>query len=406
MKDIVLNRMYNGDYLQGNLGHEIINLYRSDNGQCYLYLQALGEIASTRIGTVGTMLLVRTVEGRKMLEILGKAEGLEEIYPLCRSGEAQKKYIKENNITYGGVLLNDIFADNTMQQDVCISYKAARVLRPARKMYITTEKVKQENTAEKDTVTVVLNQALAKSSLKQYISVDNDAEDYNALRELIDNPQNWSGEIEPVPHDGGHKDRQVTMFDICGINDYELAWSNSFAYFMGKYPALVREFAQRVLGINYSPTPEFHIIRESENNIDLFIEDRDRIIVIENKIKSHINGLIFNRKSQELEQTQLEKYFDYASKKASDKNKEARFYLLLPNYNDIDLSNYKKGDAYKKIYYKQVYDFLSGRKELDSDPHLKEFHTAMKPHTSEHSNDLYEVMKQRFYDIVRRHNKQ
>ena len=56
MKDIVLNRMYNGDYLQGNLGHEIINLYRSDNGQCYLYLQALGEIASTRIGTVDSML--------------------------------------------------------------------------------------------------------------------------------------------------------------------------------------------------------------------------------------------------------------------------------------------------------------------------------------------------------------
>ena len=102
------------------------------------------------------------------------------------------------------------------------------------------------------------------------------------------------------------------MFDICGINDYELAWSNAFAYFMGKYPALVREFAQRVLGINYSPTPEFHIVRESENNIDLFIEDRDRIIVIENKIKSHINGLIFNRKSKELEQTQLEKYFDHA----------------------------------------------------------------------------------------------
>ena len=30
-KGIVLNRMYVGDYLSSNLGHEVINLYRVDN---------------------------------------------------------------------------------------------------------------------------------------------------------------------------------------------------------------------------------------------------------------------------------------------------------------------------------------------------------------------------------------
>ncbi len=30
-KGIVLNRMYVGDYLSSNLGHEVINLYQADN---------------------------------------------------------------------------------------------------------------------------------------------------------------------------------------------------------------------------------------------------------------------------------------------------------------------------------------------------------------------------------------
>ena len=35
---IVINRMFSGEYLRENLGHEVINLYQADNGCRFLSL--------------------------------------------------------------------------------------------------------------------------------------------------------------------------------------------------------------------------------------------------------------------------------------------------------------------------------------------------------------------------------
>ena len=35
---IILTRMYVGSYLQNHIGHEIINLFRDDNGNNYIYI--------------------------------------------------------------------------------------------------------------------------------------------------------------------------------------------------------------------------------------------------------------------------------------------------------------------------------------------------------------------------------
>ena len=43
---IVINRMYVGDYLNSNLGHEVINMFTADDGKHYLYLNAYGSFAS------------------------------------------------------------------------------------------------------------------------------------------------------------------------------------------------------------------------------------------------------------------------------------------------------------------------------------------------------------------------
>ena len=50
-REIIINKMYVGDYLSegDNIGHEIINLYKADNGKNYIYLNSQGAIDLSRV---------------------------------------------------------------------------------------------------------------------------------------------------------------------------------------------------------------------------------------------------------------------------------------------------------------------------------------------------------------------
>ena len=80
-RGIVLNRMYVGDYLDSNLGHEVINMFQADDGNHYLYLNARGNFTSSG-KNVDTMLLVRGI-GRNRVEIIGMAKNLHCIESAC-----------------------------------------------------------------------------------------------------------------------------------------------------------------------------------------------------------------------------------------------------------------------------------------------------------------------------------
>ncbi len=75
---IVLNRMFRGSYLEENIGHEVINLFKSDNGKYYLYLNSLGSFHRDWKGRIKYMLMVR--QGVKMMEVIGLAIGLKDVY--------------------------------------------------------------------------------------------------------------------------------------------------------------------------------------------------------------------------------------------------------------------------------------------------------------------------------------
>ena len=123
---IVVNRMFVGDYLTSNLGHEIINLFQADNGKHYLYLNAYGNFDKTHLGKIGTMLMVKSV-GRNVVEVIGMAKNIESVKGVAQPYikyqknqeneifENQIKLIRDENITYGGVALNEIFNDAEQQ---------------------------------------------------------------------------------------------------------------------------------------------------------------------------------------------------------------------------------------------------------------------------------------------------
>ena len=123
------------------------------------------------------------------------------------------------------------------------------------------------------------------------------------------------------------------------------------------------------------------------------IENEDSVIIIENKIKSKINGE--KSKSSGKKESQLSKYYKEVSEKYSDKN--LNFYIFAPDYNQINLSNYVDGDKYTIINYSQIYDFYfknAGR--MLNIKYFTEFLDAIYIHTMTTDNTNFEEMKRKF----------
>ena len=146
---IVLNRMYVGDYLSTNLGHEVINLFKADNGNHYVYLNSTGNFASVHKGKIGYMLFVKYHKEDEM-EVIGMATELKEVVGSDQSlGQnyktlnktihaAQKEFIEnepDGGVKYDGVSILDIF-NNAEQQSIFITYKAGKVYKPVKELRI------------------------------------------------------------------------------------------------------------------------------------------------------------------------------------------------------------------------------------------------------------------------------
>ncbi len=380
--------MYNGNYLkEGNLGHEVINLYQSDNGKFYIYLQPLGSFNASRAGKFDSILLVKGIGGGR-LEIIGKAEGLEEIYS---NKIAQETYIKENKITYGGVLLNKLFETNNFQQTICITFKAESVVEPAKPLYIQFG----GKTADAN-VSVLTQVNHAKTSLKQYISSEINDKDFQTLRKVIDNKSLWKTENVKQVGKISENTFPYTMFDICGIRYNELAYSHALYHFLNTDKDFASQLAVQLLGIKEGFDEDYQVYREKEN-IDILIEDSKHVVIIENKIKSAINGT----KKDDDKISQLGVYLKKVDKMIKDKGKKLKDiqvhpFILLPNYNDIDITLYDGGNSYQKIYYKQLHDFMKAYKSYKTDPFFKMFTDALERHTVDYDNELYEEMNALF----------
>lgn len=141
---IVLNRMYVGDYLTNNLGHEVINMFQADNGGNYIYLNSTGDFVNAHKGQVRYMLFVKYY-GIGEVEVIGMATGLRDIYDADKKFaekyngvnqkifEAQQVFAEsEGGITYGGAPIFKIFGQSE-QQSVFITYKAQKVYLPKRR---------------------------------------------------------------------------------------------------------------------------------------------------------------------------------------------------------------------------------------------------------------------------------
>lgn len=456
---IVFNRMYVGKYIFENLGHEIINMYAADNGNHYLYLNATGNFEKKHAGRINTMLLTKSYK-QNVVEVIGLATDLEDVpganqsldkdfkKPKDNIRKDQEDYINEEEIKYGGAPILQIF-NNAEQQSIFITYKAEKFYKPKKRILIAfgvelTDNELPDN-AEPPVRLIQLN--WAKTSLKQYLYPENANVDYETITTLINNSDLWEEDNTKVDSNTDIPIREISLIDICQIQNDENRFSYMLAYFMqqNRYRELWKKFFknakchspedfQRVCSLDITLEDNYLVTREKSaliedaedkkdnpngGRIDIFICDKGNIVVIENKIKSDINSI----STDENNSTQLRRYYNYVNwliekEKPFNVNRIPHFLILTPNYNipEIEeerdksqkLLELQMRDIYKIITYKELHDFLSENINVfKDDANFKFFYEAMKRHTYQNVNAyLYNEMEEKFIRRIKEINKQ
>lgn len=147
-REIIINKMYVGGYLlEGdNIGHEIINLYKADDGKNYIYLNSQGTIDLSHGKNRITVLMVRKF-ATKTNKVLAKADGVT-ILDFADSRLPRKERYKGQvalGLTYGGISLVDLFNENSFrgsledEKNAYTTFIADKVIKPKMQIYITDD---------------------------------------------------------------------------------------------------------------------------------------------------------------------------------------------------------------------------------------------------------------------------
>ena len=266
-KEILLNIMYTGKYLtDGNIGHEVINLFKDDKKQNYIYILPVGTIGEIHDDKVEVILLVKRCNAC-LLEILAKAEGLKKI---GTKKDEQKQYIENEDIRYGHVLLPEIFEGN-VENGNYVTFRAENVIKAAQPIFITTDEIlsKAKGYYFVGDIKFPLRQ-------KGYVSDKKHAETYKILQGIIKEKTNWGEETKTLEdyEDFLQNKRNAAEHDFISIikKDYdELVFSNLFQYIFSSCPEGFNLFVKEVLQADIKFSDNFVVEREKEN-MDLFNE--------------------------------------------------------------------------------------------------------------------------------------
>lgn len=388
--EILVNQMYAGDYLSmgNNIGHEAINFLKADNGKRYLYVTPGGSVKGHNVESI---LFVRKVCGGKTVEVIAMATGLTDVV----SGDAE-------GITYYGVSLTDIYESNIATENVKdppdrVTYVAESMKVPSRgcRIFLTLN----NEAGRPNDCTVVLLESSRKSivsrgnGMRRYYTAENDPRAFRQLVELVSDEELW----RPIPSMyelGVGEDACETpgFLEVIGKEDSELVFSNLLVYIFSSRPAIFREFASEILGID-DMEEIFRIDRESKHNIDIRIEDGSHIIVIENKTRSGINGIGGKYESQ------LKKYQEKTKEEAAKSGKEPRYYVFAPNIDGLNLCRYDPEGVWTPVSYSVICNFFKDARrysDLAEVKYFDEFVRGLERLTLTDAERNFRIMRSRF----------
>ena len=460
---IILNIMYQGGYLlEGeNIGHEIINLTRADDGKYYVWLNSMGTFNNSLYNKAHKdMLMIRHVS-KGLYKIIGKATDciVADGASLTGIDNQQQRYeIQEKlGITYNGVKLEDIFKENKYNnsnddQNTLVTFLANEVREPKRDLYITND----ENLVIENKVFYC--DFKGRQTLRMYIPENNKS--FVNINSLLHNDSLWKDTTVEYLVDGfDNYTTAVNFFDILKKDKDEVAFSNAIYYFLLDN-SLVGSFLH-YLDNDIDEAEEFTVFRE-RNNIDLLFMGKKHVCIIENKIDSGINGqtdktlkdqilavtknfmkkqieedysnhdekesgidnrikdikqilnkVIDSNGEEEKQRSQLSKYYIYALNYALDNGFEnpgdqIKAFVLCPNYskfmygtdpNGYILSKYTLSEKYKLLTYSYLHEFFE--KASFESRYRDDFISGIKNLSKEFDDRLETEMKARFAKRVK-----
>lgn len=351
--EILVNQVFSGSYLEesANIGHEVINLFKDDKGRSFLNIPKNQNIGGRDIRYV---FFVTHVKSRKTVEVLAVASDL---------AEPTDDELEE--IRYGGAsmpqIFSDIPSDNLQRLRDFVPYKAGWVAVPRHPIFLTVDdsfelpETPAAGTAGAELVRLKTKQDITNTSLRKYYSEEADREVYEQLK-LLAERNDWSAVKDKVTANGTSRSAGASFLEAIRKENDELVFSNLLAYFFEYDGELLRDFCREVLRID-GMDPVTSVRREFKN-IDIWVESGRHAVVIENKIKSGINGIVSIESDKG--ESQLTKYRRIAEEEAP--GKDRRFFLLVPDYNNINVSLYDSPptpeDEYSVLRYSNVLDFF------------------------------------------------
>ena len=211
----MINQLFAGAYLQEgtNIGLEVINLFRDDNDENYLYNTPMGNVKGHNVDKV---LFVQNIAGRETMEVVMKAEGLSN----TSADDVQK-------IFYAGVNIADIFNKNlyhgeaeTTKTNSMATYCAKDVRFPKKgKRIIITVDSGYEVEDEKNTVVIRLyfnKKKIVGQSMRTYLSEELYPSIHAKVEELLANTSLWeeSNNTQKMISDGSYTRTNISFLEI------------------------------------------------------------------------------------------------------------------------------------------------------------------------------------------------
>lgn len=380
-KAIILNHMFTGNFLNKNIGHEVINLFTDDKQKNFIYLCKDGAYNRTDIDLKNSFVVQvqRPAKSNSTLEIISIADGLSLV---------DNNFSESNpEPTYGGIPVSKIFANNVQKQDRYLTFRAKRIYIPKEPILIYHGKEDAKSTD------VHLEDCNPSQTLREYILEGSN--DYDELCRIMPVTDKDKWEIRDASKSKvGKKSCKLLATDIYGIQTRELSYSNALGYYIEQYPELFRDiFKELSSGNQLEGRP---IVYREWKNIDLIVNWDEYVFVIENKICSDINGVQANGK------TQLEKYQDIMEAAVKEKDcafngKTPVYIFLTPDHNDISLLN----KEWKKITYSKLWKTLNDGTKLHpykEDYLFNDFVKALGDQASKNLNAS--IMERKFRNAI------